>query len=216
MMGLARSTERETAVRNALTLAEDDGGRASRLTEWLRLTDRTGESRSVPGRRRHFSARQLQLLGAAGLIAYIILSTGASFVIYGPSTHPSKELFPFFTWSLFSRVSDARKEYHIAVLTLDGETFDPPVDMRNIDVFPSFGDSRSLGYKALQNLGDAIRKGTENSDIERERFGARFFGRHDVDYQINRHSYKPLQRWREGPESDDVSTIGRFSYWGGS
>lgn len=179
------------------------------------LTGRTSKIGKKPRCRRYIATRWLQCLGGVGLIAYAILSTSAAFVISGPSTHPSRELFPFFTWSLFSKVSDARNEYHIAVLKLDGQALDPPVDMRSIDVFPRFSDSRSLGYKALQNLGGALSKGAEDSEVKRERFAARFFGRHDVDYQINRHSYNPLRRWREGPSSDDVRLIGNFSYEGG-
>ncbi|MEM8947829.1 MAG: hypothetical protein AAGA21_03320 [Pseudomonadota bacterium] len=180
------------------------------------MTERPSKEARKPNRRRHFSPRQLQLFGAAGLVFYAILSTSAAFVIAGPSTHPSRELFPFFTWSLFSKVSDARREYHIAILALNGTTFDPPVDMRSIDVFPSYSDSKSLGYKALQNLGRSLSKDAEGSDLDRERFAARFFGAHDVDYQINRHSYNPLRRWREGPSSDEIKLIGDFSYEGGS
>lgn len=150
------------------------------------------------------------------MLAYATLATSAAFVISGPTTHPSKELFPFFSWSLFSRVSDARKEYQIVVLALDGQRLDPPIDMRSIDAFPSFGDSKSLSFKALQNLGKALRKSADDSDIKRERFAARFFGRHDVDYQINLHGYNPLRRWHEGSSSDDVTSIGSFSHEGGS
>lgn len=150
------------------------------------------------------------------MMAYVILSTSAAFVIAGPSTHPSKELYPFFTWSLFSKVSDRRNEYHVAVSALDGEVFDPPVDMRNIDVFPSFADSKSLGYKALQNLGDAIRNGDDDASTSREHFAGRFFGDHDVDYRISRHRYNPLKRWREGPSSDEIEVIGDFLHRRGS
>ncbi|MEM7041538.1 MAG: hypothetical protein AAF543_01880 [Pseudomonadota bacterium] len=146
------------------------------------------------------------------MVFYVVLSTSAAFNITGPSTHPSKELFPFFTWSLFSRTTDRRTEYHLTIHAIDERSFDPPVDMRKIDVIPQFGDSRSLGYKALQNLGDALDDGHADSEVMRERFAARFFGRHDVDYQISRHRYNPLKRWREGPASDDVTAIGRFHY----
>lgn len=178
-------------------------------------TGRTNKDRIKP-QRRYLSIRKLQLLGGAGLLAYATLATSAAFSITGPTTHPSRELFPFFTWSLFSQVSNARKEYHIAVIALDGQPLDPPVDMRTIDVFPSFSDSRSVGYKALQNLGKSLSKGADDSDIIRERFAARFFGRHDVDYQINRHVYNPLRRWHEGPSSDAIKLIGNFSHEGAS
>ncbi len=173
------------------------------------------KNRSTPFQRR-FSARQLNQFGALGLIAYVILSVSAAFSILGPTTHPSRELYPFFTWSLFSSVHEESTEYRITVLALDGQAFEPPADMRRIDAFPAFGDSRSLGFKALQNLGRAISKGAENSDRQRKLFGDRFFGRHDVDYRISRHDYNPLDRWRDGRSGDRVTTIGTFTFRGAS
>jgi len=156
--------------------------------------------------------KRLQILGLSGLAAYALISTIAAFAITGPSTHPSRELFPFFTWSLFSRVSDVRTEYSILVLALDEKTFDEPTDMRLIDQLPSFSDSRSLGYKALQNLGHALRLELEGVDQQQRQFESRYFGRHNIDYLMMLHVYNPLQRWHEGEASDDVRVIGRYHH----
>ena len=159
-----------------------------------------------------WSPKCLQILGITGLAAYALMSTLTAFAITGPSTHPSRELFPFFTWSLFSRVSDVRTEYSILVLALDDQVFDQPTDMRLIDELPSFSDSRALGYKALQNLGHALRLEQEGAQEKRRHFEGRFFGRHDVDYLMMLHVYNPLRRWHEGEASDDVRVIGRYHH----
>ncbi|NJO37783.1 MAG: hypothetical protein HC871_09380 [Rhizobiales bacterium] len=161
------------------------------------------------------SPRRLQLIGAGALAAYAVIATAAAFGITGPTTHPSREVYPFFSWSLFSAISDARSEYHIAVHAIDGRRLDPAADLRDIQVFPSFSDSTSLRHKAVQNLGDAISDGLETGEVKLEQFGDRFFGRHDVEFAISRHDYNPLRRWREGPSSDEVTLLGRFSYEGG-
>lgn len=179
------------------------------------LADEMNKDCNTPIQRR-FSARWLNQFGVLGLVAYVILSVSAAFTILGPTTHPSRELYPFFTWSLFSKVNEESSEFRITVLALDGQAFEPPVDMRRIDIFPAFGDSRSLGFKALQNLGRAIGKGARDSDRQRKLFGDRFFGRHDVDYRISRHDYNPLDRWRDGPSGDRVTKIGTFSFRGAS
>ncbi|MGI9494333.1 MAG: hypothetical protein ACR2QF_18235 [Geminicoccaceae bacterium] len=163
-------------------------------------------------RGRTWSPKSLQALSVAGLIAYALMSTIAAFAITGPSTHPSRELFPFFTWSLFSRVSDVRTEYSVLVLALDDRIFDQPTDMRLIDDLPSFSDSRTLGYKALQNLGHALRLEHEGVEEKRRQFESRFFGRHDVDYLVMLYVYNPLRRWHEGEASDDVWVIGRYHH----
>lgn len=159
-----------------------------------------------------WSPKDLKALGIAGLIAYALMSTFTAFAITGPSTHPSRELFPFFTWSLFSRVSDVRTEYSILVLALDGQIYDEPTDMRLIDALPSFSDSRALGYKALQNLGHALRLDHEGVEEKRHQFESRFFGRRDVDYLVMLHVYNPLRRWHQGEASDDVRVIGRYHH----
>lgn len=164
----------------------------------------------APGR--VWSPRRLQILGVTGLVAYFLISTMAAFAITGPSTHPSRELFPFFTWSLFSRVSDVRTEYSVLVLALDEQIFEEPADMRLIDVLPNFGDSRALGYKALQNLGHALRLEHAGVDEQRLQFERRYFGRHEVDYLVMLHIYNPLRRWHEGEALDDVRVIGRYRY----
>lgn len=161
---------------------------------------------------RFWSSRRLQVFGIMALVIYVVISTATAFKISGPSTHPSRELFPFFTWSLFSRISDVRTEYRILVLSIDDQIFDEPVDMRAIDAMPSFSDSRALGYKALQNLGRGLRLAQEGVDSQRRQFEDRYFGKHDMDYIVMHHVYNPLHRWHEGRETDRVRVIGRYHY----
>ncbi len=161
-------------------------------------------------------ARKLQAIGTAGLAAYVLIATIAAFRITGPTTHPKGELFPFFTWSLFSDVRDQRVEYRIVMLSLNGQTFDDPQDMRDIHTLPSFSDSRALGYKALQGIGRDLRLQTEDVHERRRHFEGRYFGRHAVEYQVMRHVYNPLQRWHDGKAGDDIQNLGQFHYPGHS
>ncbi|MEM9318083.1 MAG: hypothetical protein AAGA70_03645 [Pseudomonadota bacterium] len=147
--------------------------------------------------------RSLRILIVVVLVGYPILSTGASFAIGGVKTHPSRELFPFFTWSLFSWVPEVRHHYVVEITRLNGQVFDPPIEMNEV---PEFSDRTSLAYKAVQDLGRA-----GGSDAgERATFEARYLGGQDVDYRIVRQSYAPLERWHGAPP-DATMVVGEYS-----
>jgi len=137
------------------------------------------------------------------LVGYAVISTGASFAIGGAKTHPSKELFPFFTWSLFSWVPDVRHLYVVEITRLNGETFDPPLEMQEI---PQFADRTTLAYKAIQELG---RSGGSDPD-KRATFEARYLKGQAVDYRIVRNSFEPLERWHTGQDSS-IEVLAEFS-----
>ena len=137
------------------------------------------------------------------LVGYAVLSTVGSFAIGGPRTHPSKELFPFFTWSLFSWVPDTRHLYVVEVMRIDGNALLPPKDLREIAAFD--GES-TLAYKATQELG---RSRGRNESL-RQTFEARYLKNRDVEYRLVRKTYNPLERWRSG-EARETEVIAEFA-----
>ena len=76
---------------------------------------------------------------------------------------------------MFPKVRKGSTEHRITIFALDGRIFESPIDMRHIKEFPAFGDVRSLGFKALPNLGRTIGKGAKDSDRQCALFGDRFW-----------------------------------------
>lgn len=152
---------------------------------------------------------------ALGLIAYPLLSTTLSFSITGPTTHPSKEVFPFFTWSLFSKVMDVRREFEIKVLAINNEATTGEQAKTLRAVMSAFGESR-LGYKALQNVGRSLRRSETGAEEKRQSFERRYFNREDIDYEIIMLIYNPLERWRDSGSYDQLETVGHYNYQGRS
>ena len=136
------------------------------------------------------------------LVGYAVISTAASFYIGGFRTQPSEELFPFFTWSLFSWVPDTRNLYVVEVIRLDGQTFQPPRDMRDI---PVFADKTTLASKATQSLG----RTRGQDEALRQTFETRYLKNREVVYRLVRESYNPLDRWRNG-SVDERRILGEF------
>ena len=158
-------------------------------------------------------ARRWKIYVAAGLIAYPIVATGFSMAKMGPSTHPSREVFPFFTWSLFSKIMDVRHEYELTLLADDGGPVDGAEADRFDEVTTSFAGTR-LGYKALQNVGRGIRLRLPNADEERRAFEIRYFGENAVHYELRWRTYNPLERWRDENAYHRLETLGTFHFEG--
>lgn len=138
--------------------------------------------------------RTIQWLTVCVLVGYTTISTVASFAIGGVKTHPTRELFPFFTWSLFSWVPHVRHLYIVEITRLGDEVFEPPIDMQSI---PQFEDQTTLAYKTIQDIG---RTGGNNPD-KIATFEARYLKNADIDYRIVRLSFEPLERWQTGQAS---------------
>jgi hypothetical protein len=162
------------------------------------------------------SPRRLQGAAALALVAYALFSTATSFALFGPSTNPNRELFPFFTWSLFSDADDRKIEHGVLIEAVDGRVFNPPRDWREVKSLPLFGDSPSLGLKAVRHLGGRLRARDPAAERLRSVFESRYFGQLDVDYRIVRAVYDPMALWRDGAPPEATETVGRFSHRDGS
>jgi len=141
--------------------------------------------------------RGLHFLVVVVLVGYTLVSTSASFAIGGIKSHPSRELFPFFTWSLFSWIPETRHQYVIEIQRIDGQRYDPPTHMQE---FEEFADGTTLAYKTIQDLG---RSGGAD-DRKRATFETRYLKGRNVDYRIVRLSFAPLERWHHGTTRDST------------
>ena len=166
---------------------------------------------------RYRRSQRWQIYGAAGLLAYLFITLSTAAYMNGISTHPSKEFYPFFSWSLFSKVKNERPEYLIMIHKLDGEEFAEPIDMRKVSKQLNLkGGHRSLSYKALQNIGKTLWSEKKDAKASLSTFETQYFGGHDVDYEIVRETFRPLDRWRDAHAVVSREDLGRFEYRGRS
>ena len=127
-------------------------------------------------------------------IGYIVTSVGAAFVIHGVRTDPGGELFPFFTWSLFSRNQNIRIDFIVEITNIDGKPVEPPRNILDAKDFLGYIHSPSIVFKAAQKFGRA----RGHTPSLKAAFESRFMGGHKVSYQIVRLEYHPVERWRTG------------------
>lgn len=123
------------------------------------------------------------------------------FVIAFLGTSLSKgEIFPIFSWSLFSHVTPIFHDYEVEISRVDDMIYNPPVNFFTLKNSFRHAGARNISIlKAarayhLAMLREPSRLAVLRSVIEGKYLG----GVRRVDYQIVVVAYDPLQRWRTG------------------
>jgi len=112
-----------------------------------------------------------------------------------------REIFPLFTWSLFSTTPSSQKmDIGLYVTEIDGERIDPSLDfMVSRSRFNYAGDITA--YHVIQKLGHAInRKNEEREQSFRGLVEKKYLksAQSDISYQIVQRTYDPVERWKKG------------------
>lgn len=133
------------------------------------------------------------------LLCCLVLGYLSVALVLGLSLH-HREVFPFFSWSLFSTVAEKKSEFAVLVTRLDDQTFDPPLEfMESKGAFPGAGSIRA--YYTIQNLGAAaLRRRGEDIQRLRQVFEGTYLGSdgRQVEYRLIFRSFDPLERWQGG------------------
>lgn len=141
--------------------------------------------------------RQQQRLAAVFLTACVVVG------LLGALTK-RREVFPLYSWFLFSLVPTRTVAYDALVREAGGRTYEPPVSYRRAGEI--FRNPHSIvTYRAVQDLGRAVEHG-QGSDVGRLRraFEGRFTAwpvRYDL---VKVASDNPLEHWKTGqPQHSD-------------
>lgn len=144
--------------------------------------------------------RRLVLL----LVVYFFAGTASQKLIPGVD-----EIFPFFGWSLFSKVPGESATYTLVIEEQDGRRLEPAVSFLQAPRSLVVGN-RFVGRKLIQRLGEAHDEG-KVAKVERlRRLLERNYLRGRVRYRLVFERYQPLARWRSG-ESLERRQLGLFT-----
>lgn len=151
---------------------------------------------STPLRRLH---RRLLLI----VTAYCFLGAASQKLVPGVD-----EIFPFFGWSLFSKVPNLESRYSVVIDQHDGRPVDPPVSFLQAPGSIVIGN-RFIARKLIQRLGRAHDKG-ETEEVERLRqLLEHNYLQGRVHYELLFERYQPLQKWKTG-ESREKRSLASF------
>lgn len=136
--------------------------------------------------------RKLQRRLVWVLVVYLLGGTISQKLVPGVD-----EIFPFFGWSLFSRIPALDSRYELVIHSHNRNRFEPAETFLLAPPRVVSGD-RNIGRKLIQSLGEAREDG-DAEEFERLRAlleSNYLLGR--VEYELVFESYDPLVKWRTG------------------
>ncbi|HSF94612.1 MAG TPA: hypothetical protein VLA52_06250 [Thermohalobaculum sp.] len=133
--------------------------------------------------------------------AFFLLFLAYSLVAsMGMSFHERKEVFPVFSWSLFTYVWENAWGYEVDIVRVDDQVFDPPKNFYELGHIFSFAGARDPGIiKAASDVVSAREHDPDRLDDLRAVIEDRYLaGPSRVDYNIVFVVFEPLERWHTG------------------
>ncbi|NJL28698.1 MAG: hypothetical protein HC897_12800 [Thermoanaerobaculia bacterium] len=118
------------------------------------------------------------------------------------------EIFPFFGWSLFSKVPVYADTYTLWVDQHRGRAVEPPVDLLHAPDTIVTGN-RYIARKVIQKLGRACDRGETAEIVRLRQLLEQNYLRGKVRYEIRFERYQPLDKWRTGASLEQRS-LGSF------
>ncbi len=157
----------------------------------------------VGGSRRRGSLRRLHRRLLLVLVVYFFAGSASQKLIPGVD-----EIFPFFGWSLFSKVPVEQSTYSVLLEAQNGKALEPAIPFLKAPDSIVAGN-RFIARKVIQKLGRAHEKG-DAAEIERlRRLLEKNYLHGRVRYELGFERYDPLTKWRRG-ENLEARSLGVF------
>jgi len=127
--------------------------------------------------------------GLAGfLLFYLVMA------MVGSATSPNKEIFPFFSWFLFSAVPNTGYHYNVEILEHDRQTFSPAIAYNAADGIV-LRPRDITAYQFIQKMGRTYDSGDKAAfEILSHEFQRNFL-RGSNTYQLIKVYYNPVEAW---------------------
>ncbi len=148
-------------------------------------------------------SRQRRVLIAL-LIAYFVAGTVSQKLVPGVD-----EVFPFFGWSLFSRVPATETRYTVRIEVHEGRRLDPPVAYSRAPAAIVTGNP-AIARKVIQRLGRAAEAGDVEEVVRLRRTLERNYLQGSVEYTLSLDHYEPLKMWTSG-EAETSRLLDRYT-----
>lgn len=127
-------------------------------------------------------------------LGYFTVATG------GMLMTERREVFPVFSWSLFTNVNQYLWTYEIAISRVDDTVYDPPVDYFTLsNMFADARNRESAVVKTARAYHWAKNNDPSRLESLRSVIEGRYLAGYDrVDYTIQLVLHQPLLRWQTG------------------
>jgi hypothetical protein len=131
-----------------------------------------------------------------------VLSSLALYFVIGVCVNyltPTREVYPFFSWNLFSGIPNVGHETVLEILLYEGTEYDPPLQAaENAFVFQYAHQTPNYYRPLITDLGNAIKSHDAPRIADDRKKLERVFPPSPVRYRIVEITYDPLERWNTG------------------
>jgi len=130
-------------------------------------------------------------------IAIVFMSYASLGLILETFIRGTNEIFPIYSWSLFSRIPNNVHDFGLRILTVGDVKLNPTLYFQEADQWLPKASSITA-YVNIQKLGKAIlsEDAARVEDIRRVFEPLYLGGVGSVHYEVVRRSYNPLDRWK--------------------
>lgn len=152
--------------------------------------------------------RKLKAFIATVFISYAC--SGAILAISSTLIKSANEIFPVFSWSLFTFIPNDFHDYALRIIAIDNENLNPTLYFQDAGHWFPETDSMSA-YDSIQKLGTAVSaKDVKRIEEVRQFLEPIYLGEvKSVSYEIVERSFDPLDRWKYG-KFNTVRSLGFF------
>ena len=171
--------------------------RANDMTE--RRTPSPSPDRAATADPRHRPPPPTPLRRLRRLLLWIVAVYAVAGTVSQKMIPGVDEIFPFFGWSLFSKVPNVETRYEVEIVAHDGRELDPPVPFLRAPTSMVRGD-RYVGHKLIGKLAAALEEGDRREVRRLRRLLERNYLRGRTRYRVVAETFDPLVRWRGGED----------------
>ncbi len=107
------------------------------------------------------------------------------------------EIFPFYGWSLFSKVPNQIEAYTVIIDHHEGRELEPPVELLQAPDTIVTGN-RYIARKVIQKLGQAVKRGRNGQASEHRQQLESTYLKGRAGYELFLERYDALEKWRSG------------------
>jgi hypothetical protein len=110
---------------------------------------------------------------------------------------PGNELFPFYSWSMFSKVPSEQNAYVVVIHEVGGKPLSPAKEFQEASGLVNSPQS-VVAHQVIQKLGLAYRKGNAKEQTEVRKLFEKNYLSIGTRYELASMNYDPLTRWKSG------------------
>ncbi len=128
---------------------------------------------------------------------FILFLVAVLVIGYAAIPLPGNEIFPFYSWTMFSLVPAEQNGFAVFILEEGGNVLNPPLEFQQAGSRVG-GQNSVVAYRDIQNMGKAYLAGDTQRFEELRQLFEKNYIHVGTRYQLMKMNYDPITRWKTG------------------